>query len=90
MWKTTKDTVIGKKVKNEADAEQLIVAPEHIDSVPYRVEVIASGVEGVEVGDVVLYMPSGRTYSAYEFLPSVGEEPLVNVHELCILAVIPK
>ena len=90
MWKTTKHTVLGRKVNQTLEAKGVIVAPEESDSIPYRAEVLASGVEGVEVGDTVLYTGQGRTYAAVKFLPALGEDELINIHELCIVAVIAK
>ena len=90
MWKTTKGTVLGTRPYKPEDEDKLIIAPEISDTVPYRTEVLASGVEGVEVGDIVLFAPDGRTYKAAVFLESAGGQELVNVHELCILGVIGK
>ncbi len=90
MWKTTKGTVLAREI--DAPSESNIIAPKMASggAVALRGEVLASGVENVEVGDVILFTGQGRTYAVIEFLPSVGEELLLNVHELCIVAVIDK
>ncbi len=95
MWKTIKGTVLGRKCGGAIDLDDVpggsgLIAPTDSDSIPFRCEVVASGVEGVSVGDTVLYTGSGRTYSAIKFLPSLREAEMVNVHELCIVAVLAK
>ena len=94
MWKTTKGTVLGKDLPREdyvsTESGIILAGDDKAETVPFRCEVLASGVEGVEPGDTVLYMASGRTYSAFSFRPTVEAEELVNVHELCILAVVDR